>query len=177
MKDRFRTTGGMFDMGARAAAGGSTLTDFSTRVGTGGGAASALGGALAQQMTAQGGTRGIFTSGREFIESRGQPTSLRIMGHREKDIDSFSIGGTLGLGSSMRPEQGLGSPSGFRVGELISQKRGQVSMQSELFGQYGRNGRNGRNGQSHRPTQTRAPNGSSNGQRRRTGVGFGGNFL
>ena len=173
MKERFRTGGStLTDMGARAVAGGSTLTDFSGRVGGGGGAASALGGALSQQMTAQGGTRGIFTSGKEFLESRGQPTSLRIMGQRERDASSFSIGGTLGLGSSMRPEQGLGSPSGFRQGELISRRRRneQVSMQSELFGQYGRNGRNG---QSRRPTQTRAPNGSSNGQQRRTGDRFG----
>ena len=57
------------------------------------------------------------------------------MGEREKDIMSFSLGGTLGLGASMRPERGLGSPSGFLAGELISQKQ----------------------------TQNRAPNGRNNG--------------
>jgi hypothetical protein len=110
------------DMGVRAVTGGSTLTDFSTRIGT---TVGHLGGALAQQMTAGegGGTRGIFTMGEKFLRSRQEPTSLILMKGREKDITSFSLGGTLGLGASMRPEQGLGSPSGFLSGELIPQRQ------------------------------------------------------
>jgi hypothetical protein len=125
------------DMGARAAAGGSTLTDFSTRVGI---TTGHLGGALAEQMRAGegGGTRGIFTMGEKFLRSRQEPTSLVLMKSKEKDITSFSLGGTLGLGASMRPEQGLGSPSGFLSGELIPQRQLQE-------------------------TQNRAPNGRNNG--------------
>ena len=113
------------------------LTDFSAKVGTSSGH---LGGALAHQMQAGegGGTRGIFSMGERFLTSRQEPTSLRIMKDRDKDIASFSLGGTLGVGGSMRPDQGIGSPSGFLSGELIPQRQTQE-------------------------TQNRAPNGTSNG--------------
>lgn len=110
----------------------SALTDFAGRVGQQG---LGLGSNLAGQMMSGEGTRGIFTSGKEFLESRGQPSGMQFVGQRERDVMSFSLGGTLGLGGSMRPEQGLGSPSGFLAGELISQKQ----------------------------TQNRAPNGRNNG--------------
>ena len=108
--------------------GQSRLTDFSIQ-------GTSRGSALAGQMMAGEGTRGIFTTGKEFLQSRGQPSGMQFVGQRERDIMSFSLGGTLGLGGSMRPEQGLGSPSGFLAGELISQTQ----------------------------TQNRAPNGRNNG--------------
>ena len=91
------------------------------------------------------GTRGIFTSGKEFLANRGQSSGMQFVGQRERDVMSFSLGGTLGLGGSMRPERGLGSPSGFLAGELISQ-----STQTQNRAPNGRNngaGFRGSNGQ------------------------------
>ena len=110
----------------------SALTDFAGRVGQQG---LGLGSNLAGQMMTGEGTRGIFTTGREFLQSRSQPSGMQFVGQRERDTLSFSLGGTLGLGGSMRPEQGLGSPSGFLTGELVPQRQ----------------------------TQNRAPNGRNNG--------------
>ena len=120
------------DFSIQGTSRGSALTDFAGRVGTQG---LGLGSNLAGQMMSGEGTRGIFTTGKEFLQSRGQPSGMQFVGQRERDIMSFSLGGTLGLGGSMRPEQGLGSPSGFLAGELISQTQ----------------------------TQNRAPNGRNNG--------------
>ena len=144
------------DMGARATSRGSALTDFADRIQRSGGSpltdfsgrvgatAGHLGGTLAGQMSGQvGGSRGIFTTGKEFLESRGQPTSLRIMGQRERDVMSFSLGGTLGLGGSMRPEQGLGSPSGFLTGELVPQRQTQNRAPNGRNNGAGFRGRNG----------------------------------
>jgi hypothetical protein len=116
---------------------GSPLTDFKTQMMSGG--TGTLGGNLAANIGGGpgGGTRGIFTSGKEFLEDRGRDTSLRLIQGKERDTLSFSLGGTLGLGTSMRPEHGLGSPSGFLTGELVPKRQ----------------------------TQNRAPNGRENGAR------------
>ena len=122
---------------------GSPLTDFKNQMLSGG--TGILGGSLAANIAGGEGssTRGIFSMGERFLEDRGRDTSLRLMQGREKDTLSFSLGGTLGLGGSMRPEQGLGSPSGFLAGELISQKQTQNRAPNGRENGAGFRGRNG----------------------------------